>query len=80
MITSNMCAPRLAASVWTGNVKTAMQVASRLQYGCVWVNQHFTLVNEMPHSGRQMSGDGKDVSVYGLEDYTVVRHVMVNFG
>lgn len=53
---------------------------SRLQYGCVWVNQHFTLVNEMPHSGRQMSGDGKDVSVYGMEDYTVVRHVMVNFG
>jgi aminobutyraldehyde dehydrogenase len=48
--------------------------------GCVWVNQHFTLVNEMPHGGRQMSGDGKDVSVYGLEDYTVVRHVMVNFG
>ena len=70
----------LAASVWTGSVKTAMQVAARLQYGCVWVNQHFTLVNEMPHGGLKMSGYGKDMSVYSLEDYTVVRHVMVNFG
>jgi aminobutyraldehyde dehydrogenase len=70
----------LAASVWTGSVKTAMQVASQLQYGCVWVNQHFTLVNEMPHGGLKTSGYGKDMSVYGLEDYTVVRHVMVNFG
>jgi aminobutyraldehyde dehydrogenase len=70
----------LAASVWTGSVKTAMQVAARLQYGCVWVNQHFTLVNEMPHGGLKTSGYGKDMSVYGLEDYTVVRHVMVNFG
>jgi aminobutyraldehyde dehydrogenase len=70
----------LAASVWTGSVRTAMQVASRLQYGCVWVNQHFTLVNEMPHGGLKMSGYGKDMSIYGLEDYTVVRHVMVNFG
>ncbi len=70
----------LAASVWTTNVKTAMQVASRLQYGCVWVNQHFTLVNEMPHGGLKRSGYGKDMSIYGLEDYTVVRHVMVNFG
>jgi aminobutyraldehyde dehydrogenase len=69
----------LAASVWTGSVRTAMQVAARLQYGCVWVNQHFTLVNEMPHGGLKMSGYGKDMSVYGLEDYTVVRHVMVNF-
>jgi aminobutyraldehyde dehydrogenase len=70
----------LAASVWTTSVKTAMQAASRLQYGCVWVNQHFTLVNEMPHGGLKMSGYGKDMSIHGLEDYTVVRHVMVNFG
>ncbi len=69
----------LAASVWTGSVKTAMQVAGRLQYGCVWVNQHFTLVNEMPHGGLKTSGYGKDMSIYALEDYTVVRHVMVNF-
>jgi aminobutyraldehyde dehydrogenase len=70
----------LAASVWTGSVRTAMRVASRLQYGRVWVNQHFSLVNEMPHGGLKMSGYGKDMSIYGLEDYTVVRHVMVNFG
>jgi aminobutyraldehyde dehydrogenase len=70
----------LAASVWTGSVKAAMRAASRLQYGCVWVNTHFTLVNEMPHGGLKMSGYGKDMSIYGLEDYTVVRHVMVNHG
>jgi aminobutyraldehyde dehydrogenase len=70
----------LAASVWTGSVKAAMQAAARLQYGCVWVNTHFTLVNEMPHGGLKMSGYGKDMSIYGLEDYTVVRHVMVNHG
>ena len=57
-----------------------MQVASRLQYGCTWINTHFMLVNEMPHGGMKMSGYGKDLSIYALEDYTVVRHVMVNFG
>jgi aminobutyraldehyde dehydrogenase len=70
----------LAASLWTTDVKKAMHVASRLQYGCTWINTHFTLVNEMPHGGLKMSGYGKDMSIYGLEDYTVVRHVMVNFG
>jgi aminobutyraldehyde dehydrogenase len=69
----------LSASVWTTNVKTALKVSSRLQYGCVWVNQHFMLASEMPHGGLKMSGYGKDMSMYGLEDYTVVRHVMMNF-
>lgn len=70
----------LASSVWTGSVKTALKTSARLQYGCVWVNAHFTLTTEMPHGGLKMSGYGKDMSMYGLEDYTVVRHVMLNFG
>jgi betaine-aldehyde dehydrogenase len=70
----------LASSVFTSDHSRAMRMTKRLDFGCVWVNCHIPLVAEMPHGGFRQSGHGKDLSVYGFEDYTRVKHVMHHLG
>jgi len=70
----------LASSVFTGSIGKAMRTARRLQFGTVWINEHFTLASETPHGGVKESGYGKDGSKYALEDYTTIKHITINTG
>ena len=70
----------LASSVWTKDHARALRMSKRLDFGVVWINTHIPFISEMPHGGFKHSGYGKDLSMYGLEDYTRIKHVMSYIG
>jgi betaine-aldehyde dehydrogenase/aminobutyraldehyde dehydrogenase len=70
----------LTASVWTRDASQALRFARGLQFGTVWINDHTRLAPEMPHGGYKQSGHGKDMSLYAVEEYTQIKHVMARFG
>jgi len=68
----------LAASAWTRDVVRSLRATRELRAGCVWVNDHIPIISEMPHGGYRASGFGKDMSTYSFDEYTVVKHVMID--
>ncbi|MEX1357944.1 MAG: aldehyde dehydrogenase family protein, partial [Gaiellaceae bacterium] len=68
----------LAASVWTRDVARALNASRKLQFGTVWINDHIPIMSEMPHGGYKQSGYGKDMSIYAVEEYTQLKHVMAS--